>query len=254
LALVEFVRSIRPAPLGAATGRLLGLTRRRIVTTPVGTFSINPCSRLGADLLSGGYEPAMVEVLRTHLYPGATFVDLGANEGYFSVIASKLVGPTGSVIAIEPQLRLQAIVQNNLYLNDCYNVRLVRTVLSGKTGEFRLSLTSELNTGGTSLTNSRSAATRIETVRGVSMSDFFSRAGMSRCDLMKIDIEGAEYEVLMNAGDVLRQHLIRRIALEIHNSYLEKRGLSGQDLHEFLLTCGYRLDQSLGHWVYLIDD
>lgn len=254
MALVEFVRSIRPAPLGAVTGRLLGLTKRRKVATPLGSFFVNPCTRLGADLLAGGYELEMVRVLQTHLYPGATFIDLGANEGYFSVIASKLVGPSGSVIAIEPQARLQSVIHNNLYLNDCYNVRLVRTVISAKTGDFQLSLTSELNTGGTSLADPRMPPMRMEAVRGVSLADFFARAGVRRCDLMKVDIEGAEYEVLMNAGDVLRQHVIRRIALEIHNPQLEQRGLSGEDIHRFLLDCGYRLDQSLGNWVYLADD
>ncbi|MBV8551992.1 MAG: FkbM family methyltransferase [Acidobacteriaceae bacterium] len=250
MALHQLVRSIRPAPLGAATARLLGLTKRRVLETQQGIFYVNPCTRLGTDLLTGVYEPEMVQVLHRHLHAGATFIDLGANEGYFTVIGSKLVGPGGSVIAIEPQSRLQPIIQENLYLNSCFNVRVLRTVIAERTGEFSLSLTSDLNTGGSSIANGRPVRARTETIRGVSLADFLTKAAISHCDLMKVDIEGAEYDVFMNAGDVLRQHTIRRIALEIHNSTLERRGLSGQDLHRFILDCGYALDDSLGTWVY----
>ena len=67
---------------------------------------------------------------------------------------------------------------------------------------------------------------------------------------MKVDIESAEYEVFMSSGDLLRSGRIRNIALEIHNSLLKERGLSGQTLHEHILACGYSLDDSLGNWVY----
>ena len=54
----------------------------------------------------------------------------------------------------------------------------------------------------------------------------------------------------MNAGEVLRSGIIRRLVVEIHNAILEARGLRGRDLHEFLLGCGYTMDDSLGPWVY----
>ena len=76
-------------------------------------------------------------------------------------------------------------------------------------------------------------------------------SGLNARSLLKVDIEGAEYEVFMNAGNVLRERVIRRIVLEIHNSILERRGVSGEELHRFLIGCGYALDDSLGHWVYV---
>ena len=251
ITLTRLVRSLRPAPVGSAIAHLLRLTRRRPVETAEGTFSLSPCSLLGTALLTGGYEPAMVQVLHKHLFPGATFIDLGAQEGYFTVIASKLVGSAGCVIAVEPQSRLQAVIQENLYLNACCNVRVLRTLITGTSGDFPLSLTTELDTGSSSIWNPGALPKRTEVVRGLSLGDFVSRAGLGKCDLMKVDIEGAEHEVFMNAGEVLRQGILRKIVMEIHNPVLERRGLSGQELHRFILDCGYSLDNSLGPWTYL---
>src|SRR5947209_7701542 len=132
---IELVRRVRPAPVGAAIAATLRLNKRRVISGKRGLFFAAPVSHLGWSLLEGEYEPSMASVLDRYLYPGAVFVDLGANEGYFSVLASKLVGPFGMVIAVEPQERLQAVIQHNCYLNRSYNVRVIRAVVSGCEGD-----------------------------------------------------------------------------------------------------------------------
>ena len=122
--LTELIRRIRPAPLGSAVANICGLNRRRVIETVHGRFLVSPVSHLGYQLTHGEYEPAMTAVLGRYLKQGDVFVDLGANEGYFSVIASPLVGSAGRVIAIEPQSRLQNTIQENLALNGCNNVKV----------------------------------------------------------------------------------------------------------------------------------
>lgn len=250
----KVLRRVRPAGLGSWMGTLCGLAERRPFPTRHGQFAISPMSMFGGVLLqTGEYEPSMIEVLRKHLKPGDVFVDLGANEGYFSVIASGLVGSGGRVIAIEPQSRLQAVIQTNLRLNSCANVEIERIVVSGVNGELDLTLTPQTNTGGSSLWPSRQKLRGVlskERVQSRTLGSFLVSAGIAGCDLMKVDIEGAEWDVFMSAGDVLRSGAIHRFVLEIHNSLLEARGLRGTDLHEFILSCGYSLDDSLGPWVY----
>jgi FkbM family methyltransferase len=192
----------------------------------------------------------MKAVLEHYLRPGYTFIDMGANEGYFSVVASHLVGPRGSVIAVEPQSRLQHILQTNLRLNRCYNVRLIGAAISSTSGPVKMNLTADINSGGSSLFRPTKYGLRTEEVDGFTLSEFCRRAGLDRCDLMKVDIEGAEYDVFMGARDFLQTGIIRNIALEIHNSILEKRGLSGNDLHHELLEARYDLNADLGNWVY----
>jgi FkbM family methyltransferase len=177
-------------------------------------------------------------------------VDLGANEGYFSVIASSLVGSTGRVIAIEPQSRLQTTIQTNLAFNGCTNVKVFNTIVSANTGTMRLHLTRGANTGGSSLFRSTKYTLPTEEVQSFTLADFFEKAGLDRCDLLKVDIEGAEYDVFMNAEDLLRSGVIRNIALEIHYTILERRRLSGDDLHRWISECGYSFHDDGGIRVY----
>jgi FkbM family methyltransferase len=209
---------------------------------------------MGTNLLSvGEYEPRMIAVLQKYLKPGGVFIDLGANEGYFSVIASGLVGAGGRVIAVEPQSRLQPVIQENLRLNNCANVEIQHILLSATDGESELVLTPQLNTGASSIAPLHMKLRRImptEHVASLTLASFLAQAAIPRCDLIKIDIEGAEWDVLMNAGETLRSGILRNIALEIHNSILAARGINGMEIHPFILGCGYTLDDSLGHWVY----
>jgi FkbM family methyltransferase len=250
----RWLRRVRPAMVGAGLSTLCGFTRRKPYATRYGVFAVSPVSFLGADLLRiGEYEPAMIAVLHKFLQPGGTFIDLGASEGYFSVIASALVGTGGRVIAVEPQSRLQGVIHRNLELNGCSNVEVFQMVLAGKDGELSLTLTPELNTGASSIHPSQQKLRAImaaEQVPSRTLASFLQFAQIAGCDLLKADIEGAEWDVLMNAGEVLRSGIIRRLVVEIHNSILESRGLRGRDLHEFLLECGYTVDDSLGPWVY----
>jgi hypothetical protein len=118
----NFLLKLRPALLASFVARVCGLNKRRLVRTEEGTFFINPISNFGSILLAGEYEPQMGAVLRSYLRPGDVFIDMGANEGYFSVLASSLVGPHGTVIAVEPQSRLQGVIQTNIGENTCSNV------------------------------------------------------------------------------------------------------------------------------------
>ena len=79
------------------------MSDRRLITTAGVSLMINPVSAIGVQMLSGEYEPGTRHILQKYLSVGSTFIDLGANEGYFSIIASQIVGHSGEVIAIEPQ-------------------------------------------------------------------------------------------------------------------------------------------------------
>src|SRR5258708_5878695 len=116
------LRKTRPAALATHLKRLLGI-KRTVVRTARGSFFVDPVSHLGEFLIrEGEYEPDMTATLRRHLQPGSVFADVGANEGYFSVLGGQIVGPAGRVIAIEPQARLRAVVEENIRLNGLQNV------------------------------------------------------------------------------------------------------------------------------------
>ena len=236
--------------------RLLGLTKRYPLKTPLGIFLISPVSRFGDCLLKRlEYEPGMVAVLQRHLAPGDTFIDLGSNEGFFAVIAAKLVGERGRVLAVEPQSRLQPVIAENLRLNHCQNVTVYRALLGAECGMAAITLNTEINPGASSMSTeymrSRSLL-RTERLECLTLEALLNRAQVDHCDLMKVDIESAEWEMFWNAGSTLKSGRIRRMAVELHNEILAARVLSGVDLHNYILSCGYVLDDSLGHWVYRV--
>jgi FkbM family methyltransferase len=166
------------------------------------------------------------------------------------VLASKLVGSTGQVIAIEPQLRLQGVLQTNMYLNECCNVRIVRAAISPNEGEAVLYVTTEMNTGATSLFSSARYPMKTERVRSMGLPQLLRQTNVESCDLMKVDVEGAEYEIFTSSEDVLRSGAIRNIVVEFHDSIMEKRGLSPHKLHLCFIDCGYTRDETGDTWVY----
>ena len=246
----DSIRRIRPAPLASALAHITGLYRREFVHTEQGTFFVAPMSQLGFHLRHGEYEAATTAVLRKYLTPGGVFVDLGANEGYFTVLASRLVGPQGMVIAVEPQSRLQSVITANLKANNCCNVRLVKAVVSSETHKVNLALTSAINNGSSSLFKHTKYPLPGEEVQSFTLGDLFALIEVKRCDLMKMDIEGAEYDALTEAQEVLNRGIIRHMTIEVHDSILERRGLCWNRAHEVILECGYRLTDKSDRAVY----
>ena len=88
--------------------------------------------------LFGTWEPDLVAFLRRRLRPGETFVDVGANIGCVSALASRLVGPRGTVVAIEPSPPMIAALQETLTRNDLTNVRMVTAAVSDHDQELPL--------------------------------------------------------------------------------------------------------------------
>src|SRR5262245_45118260 len=112
------LRRVRPAQVTVLVKGLLGIKRRSADTQSGHWFWIDPISQFGGSVLEARtYEPALTQLLGAILRRDDLFIDVGANEGYFSVMGSSLVGPNGRVLAIEPQSRLTPIIYRNLEIN-----------------------------------------------------------------------------------------------------------------------------------------
>jgi FkbM family methyltransferase len=218
---------------------------RRTIETGNGSFWIDPFSGFGSEMLARGeHEPAMIGWIHETLKPGGIFVDVGANEGYFSVIAAKQCGETGKVYAIEPQEPCHAALRENSRLNGCNNIEIVPVVVSDHLGEAVLHLHSATNTGATSLwKQSRSGIRNLKTVCWP-LQFLLDTKKIGSVDLLKIDIEGAEYEAVMGSPEVFRSGRVKALALEVHPPILAKRGLADSLIHDFLIDSGYRVEAS----------
>jgi FkbM family methyltransferase len=250
--ILKFIRTIRPGLLGALIKNIL-LIRREKIETSKGKFWIDPGSDLGFQLLTKRtYEPNMLTTLEKYLKPGDIFVDLGANEGYFSIIASQLVGHKGSVFSIEPQKRLQSVITKNIELNNCTNITVITALISDKMGKRELYLTPSLNTGASSLYCPTKYPLSKEEVQTVTLNQVFQEHHINKCNLIKIDIEGGEYEAILGSIALFRNKKVEAIALELHPKILSKRQLSADKIIQNLEEFGYTIDRSLENLVLVL--
>jgi len=243
---------VRPAFVAVWLKKWLRVARRDVATA-YGSFHIDPVSQFGSTLVSSeGYEPEMRHTLERFLRPGSVFLDVGANEGFFSVLASRLVGPHGRVVAVEPQQRLAPVIRRNLELNDCANVSVFSYAISDRRGEAELHLAPDTNTGSTALYQSTRYRLPRVTVPVTTLEDFAARAELARIDFAKMDIEGFEYEAILGSPRLFESGQIAALALELHPGPIAHRGLDPAAIARFLSRCGYALaaDAPTAVWVH----
>jgi FkbM family methyltransferase len=168
---------------------------------------------------------------------GALVVDVGASIGYNTVYASRRVGPTGRVVAIEPAADNLGVLRENIATNDLGNV-VVRPVAAGRAHEVR----DFFLRGETSAVNSLfpqsvyAAVTRIEQVQVAPLDDLVEGDPA----LVKIDVEGAELDVLGGMTRLLERSALQLI-VEWHPGLQEAAGYAPDALPRALLERGLTL-------------
>ena len=185
----------------------------------------------------------MIRWVHNTLKPGGTFVDVGANEGYFSVIAAKRCGESGRVYAVEPQKECHTALRENGRLNGCDNIEIV-PVCVGLLWRSGAASRSATNMGATSVWRESRSGIRGLRVVCWPLEFLLDTKNIRSVDLLKMDIEGAEYEAVMGSQELFRSGRIRAIALEVHPEILARRGLHESTIHEFLIDSGYRVEVS----------
>ena len=155
---------------------------------------------------TGSYEPEVSAALRELLGPGGTFVDVGANVGWFSLLGASLVGPSGRVIAIEPNPLNVALLRDSAKDNGFDNIDMLTMALAAEPGAIALETD---GSNGRITPIDGPPAEPIEAnfvVAARPLDDVLSDAGVTRVDAIKIDVEGAEPLVLKGAGNTITRH------------------------------------------------
>jgi FkbM family methyltransferase len=142
------------------------------------------------------------------LQEGDIVLDAGANIGDYAIQASRRVGSSGIVLAVEPDPDLIPYIEHNLTRNGCHNVKVIQCAL-GTPGQARLERKSD---GGTVANQvSRDGSGPLVTVR--SIAEVLDGAGVETLSVLKLDIEGAEFEVLSGYTGLSG---VRLVAVELH--------------------------------------
>ena len=238
---------IRPLFLASLLKRLLGVERELARTADGLLFRVDPVSRFGEALQERGiYERELSAVFRCLIGPQDAVLDVGANEGYFTVLAASLT--SGLVVAVEPQSRCAEVLQDNLALNPTGEVQVHRVALGDRCGSGELCLSSDVNPGAASLVTSRPGWSR-ERVELVTLDALAQQCHWGRFRLIKLDCEGSEESILRGATEFLRGRQADFISVDYHTGIVgEGAALRIDDL----LRChGYELAQAgNGCWLY----
>lgn len=232
------LRRLRPAALGSLA---LGMLAQRWIVDAEGIrILIDPTTHLGDEVLSNGtYEPDTVRLFRENLRPGDTMLDIGANEGFFAALAAALVGPHGTVLAVEPQSRLHEVLEINLALNAKGRTAIIKRVV-GETDSAtrRIWLFPISNTGASSLVSRYRFGAKSEEVREITPTTILRDAGLKRVDFIKIDVEGFEPEVVRALVPLMRSGQIGTLLLDYHGGILASRGIDPAETHALVASCG----------------
>ena len=215
--LVQFASSLSALRRVPVLGNILRWTSRRLV--PPGALvwvkiqagagaglwiRVNP--RTGKVVQQGLGEQAVQRALQQHVQPGMTFYDVGANIGFFSLIAARLVGPSGRVFSFEPDPENVARLKDNFAHNNFdWTAAEEKAVWSeATTVSFeRVDSSTSPDRGLGHVAREPSKSDNMISVQAISLDDYTS--SRAEPDFLKCDVEGAEVAVFEGAANLLRR-------------------------------------------------
>lgn len=184
------------------------------------------------------YEPETFDFFHEHLKPGDTVLDIGGHIGLFAITTAKLVGPTGKVFTFEPTPFTRNVLQEVVDLNECSDIVEVRgEAVSSKRGETVFFDTGEEVSNANSLVRSELSKREIP-ITLISVDEFVRERNI-QIDCIKIDVEGAELDVMRGSRETFtKQRPVARLGL--HPEFVAKNGQSLEDIWNCIAD--YRLD------------
>ena len=155
-----------------------------------------------------------------------TIVDIGAHVGYFTILAAKNAN-LGTVYSVEPHKESIELLKKNLELNNLKNVETINAAIAKTTGRISLYIDKNDQIGNTIIKKNNQNLS--ENVNALSLEDFMNNNQIEKIDFLKMDCEGAEFEIFYNLDKELLKK-IKKISAEIHE-YNETVSL--EELKEF---------------------
>ncbi|MDB4947851.1 MAG: methyltransferase FkbM family [Gemmatimonadetes bacterium] len=224
---------------------------------------------------TGAYEPLETAIVRALLPAGGTFVDVGANWGYFTLLAAHIADAAGRVVALEPDPRLFALLRSNAERNRLSHVTPLQLAAAARRGTLTLAGFDEAgdnwglsslaatgrsdargsaesiestdasgSTGSTGSTGSMgSAGPRFE-VATAALDDVLDDLSVDSVDLVKVDVEGAEPLVLRGMERGIAAGRYRALLLELHPSLVDGYARFERGVRERMSAAGYQ-----GWWI-----
>jgi len=230
-----------------------GLRRSIVFTDRYGLrFILHPRENAEIYLVhKGNYELLETAFVERYLQSGMTAFDIGANIGMYTMLFAKLVGPNGRVFAFEPEHRNFLRLIENIALNKFDNIIAERLAVMAEAGEcvlntFEENLNSWHSVGSPELPDPWHSGETVrpsgkQVVKAVVLDDYNASNRIANVNLLKVDVEGAELDVLKGARKLLSAGYIGVVLFEVSQPQSQAMGHDPKELFSLLHTSGYHI-------------
>jgi len=184
------------------------------------------------------FDPMGTKVVKSLVKQGMTFIDVGANVGYYTLLAAGLVGERGAVYSFEPESKNYQDLTVNTNLNNFENVHLSQVAVSNQDGMAKL-FVSNVSSGRHSIVYDRQLKCDKVPVKMVKLDSV-----LSKCDFIKIDTEGNDMQVIEGAENLIKNNPI--VMMELYPEGFAAVGYSAESAYSKL--------KSMFNHVYLVNE
>jgi FkbM family methyltransferase len=204
-------------------------------------------------LIFGSWQPKVGKALSNWLTEGSVMLDIGAHIGYFALKASALVGKDGRVIAFEPNPKTLKKLHANIAASGATNIIVQPVACTDYEQVITLHDSTECGHSGLSsflpITGQENYSEVLPSynVRGRPIDEIVPELGLTRIDVVKVDVEGAETMVIRGARETLKLfHPV--VVMEMSDSRLREMGLSLEELAALMMELGYTQHRVMDSW------
>ena len=246
---------LRPWPLRQITNGIIRLILPRTVQYGDAVIVINPRDPVvSGALFFRVYERTELAFFQSACCSGMNFLDVGANVGFYTALAARRIGPTGKIIALEPDPESHGFLKQTVAANEAVNVVCLTTAAAASRGRFKLYISPE-NRGDNRLYQPDPSWPSVE-VETAPADDLLAGLGIEQLDLIKIDVQGAEGGVIDGLEKTIRRSPKLTLLAEFWPHGLLQAGTDPKALLEKLRSFGLDLFEikSRGQLVPLTDD
>ena len=187
----------------------------------------------------GYYEKNETELFKVMVKKGMVVLDIGANIGYYTLLAARLVGIEGKVFAFEPDPYNSSLLYKNIEVNGYTNIVLVQKAVFSWSGKMELFLDKK-NLGGHSLSMANVNKGNSIITEVTRIDDFFKNSTF-KIDLVKMDVQGLEMKVIEGMGNVIKENKGIKIIFEFWPWGLQNADSSPRAFLNKLVEYGFKL-------------
>lgn len=195
-----------------------------------------------SSMANGSYEPIQTAWARECLSEGSRFVDVGANFGWYTMLASTIVGPKGRVFAFEPSPVATSVIADAIAENALTNVTLVRAAVGDTVGHEQIYMPVRDSVHSPSVFQSGGDFKPLQ-VPLIELDSYAPLTDGPPIDLMKIDIEGYEPNAMRGMRGLAQKGMIKNIFCEFNSGWLKRNGTTPAQLFDQIVSYGFRVHQ-----------